>query len=281
VTDRALALAQLMRIEKPLAATLYALLGAHLGAAPGALASARAYTAAAVVGLVTAFGFVINDYCDVAVDALGKPHRPIPSGRISRAAAGGFAWTLAAAALLVSATLGPGAAAVAAAAVALSAAYSLRLKSTLLLGNATVALLVSAVLAFGAMVSGGITVGVGIAAAITFPYILGQEALFNMEDEDEDRAAGLRTTATQLGAERTRTLVCGLLLTFLATALAPWALGLASGGYLLALLVCVAAPTAGLLHLLRRPLSPCAVSRAVRLSRLLWVTSFVPLALLG
>jgi geranylgeranylglycerol-phosphate geranylgeranyltransferase len=278
---RALALMQLTRIEKPLGASLYALLGAYLGVGPDALVSARTYTAAAVVALVTAFGFVINDCCDVAVDALGKPQRPIPSGRISRLAAAAFAWTLAAAALLVSATLGPSAALFAAAAVAVSAAYSLRLKSTLLLGNAAVALLVAAVLAFGAMVAGGITVAVGLAAAITFPYIVGQEALFNLEDEDEDRAAGLRTTATQLGTERTRALVCNLLLTFMATALAPWILGQASAVYLFALLVFVLGPTGVLLYLLRRPLSPRAVSRAVRLSRLLWATSFVPLTLLG
>lgn len=275
-----LALVELMRPEKPLAAAMYSLLGAYLAAPPGGLWSARTLVAAAVVGLVTAFGLVINDYCDVAVDSIGKPQRPIPSGRVSHRFAGAFAWTLAGAALAVSVLLGPGFALFALGAVVLSAAYSYRLKDTLLLGNATVAVLVSAVLVYGALTVGPVTVGVWMAVVITFPYMLAQEALFNLEDEAEDRVAGLRTTATQLGAERTAGLVRAIFLAVMMIAIAPWALGLASGSYGAALLLCVLAPIACLIYLLRRPLSRLAVARAVKLSRLAWVTSFVPLALL-
>jgi geranylgeranylglycerol-phosphate geranylgeranyltransferase len=275
-----MALLELVRIDKPLAAAMYALLGAYLAAPPGAPWSARTLAAAAVVGLITAFGLVINDYCDVAVDSIGKPQRPIPSGRVSRRLAGAFAWTLAAAALAISAMLGADLAVFALGAVGLSAAYSYRLKNTLLLGNAAVGLLVAAVLVYGALTVGRVTAGVWMAAVITFPYLLAQEALFNLEDEEEDRAAGLRTTATQLGAERAAGLVRVIFLAVMAIAVAPWALGLASDIYGAALLLCVLAPTAGLIYLLRRPLSRLAVARAVKLSRLAWVTSFVPLALL-
>jgi len=278
--ERPLALLELARIDKPLAAAMYSLLGAYLAAPPGELWSARALAAATVVGLITAFGLVINDYCDVAVDSIGKPQRPIPSGRVSRRLAGAFAWTLAGAGLAVSAMLGPRFAIFALGAVVLSAAYSHGLKSTLLLGNATVALLVAAVLIFGALTAGAVTAGVWMAAVITFPYILAQEALFNLQDEEEDRAAGLRTTATQLGAESAAGLVRSVLMAVMAIAVAPWLLGMASATYLWALMVCVLAPTASLIYLLRQPLSRLAVARAVKLSRLAWVTSFVPLALL-
>jgi 4-hydroxybenzoate polyprenyltransferase len=275
-----LALLELVRIDKPVAAAIYALLGAYLGAPPGGMWSAGAPLAAAVVGLVTAFGLVINDYCDVAVDSIGKPHRPIPSGRVPRRVAGNFAWTLAGAALALSAALGFALAVFALGAVVLSAAYSYRLKSTLLLGNATVALLVTALLVYGALAVGEVTAAVWMAALFTFPYIVAQEALFNLEDEEEDRAAGLRTTATQLGGARTARLVQAILLLVIAIAAAPWLLGAASTTYLVALLVCVLLPVSGLVYLLRRPLSRPAVARAVRLSRLVWVTSLVPVALL-
>jgi geranylgeranylglycerol-phosphate geranylgeranyltransferase len=274
------ALLELTRPGKPIAAAMYALLGAYLAAPPEEAWVARALTAAAVVGLITAFGLVINDCCDVAVDSIGKPRRPIPSGRVSLRSAGMFAWTLAAAAVAISTLLGAGLALFAVAAVALSAAYSYRLKNTLILGNATVALLVAAVLVYGALTVGDVTASVWMAAAITFPYMLGQEALFNLEDEEEDRMAGLRTTATQLGTDATAAFVRAVFFGVMAVALTPWLLGSAPAAYLGTLAVCVFAPIAGMIYLLRRPLSRLAVAHAVKLSRLAWVTNFLPLGLL-
>jgi geranylgeranylglycerol-phosphate geranylgeranyltransferase len=277
---RALALVELMRPSKPLAAAMFVLLGAYLAAPPGQLWSGSILVAAAVVLLVTAFGLVINDCCDVAVDAIGKPHRPIPSGRVSSRLASAFAWMLAAAALALSTTLGLGFAVVAFAAVGLSWAYSYRLKGTLLLGNAAVALLVAAALVYGALTAGPVSAAAWMAAVIAFPYVLAQEALFNLEDEEQDRVAGLQTTATRLGAERAAELVRAFLMAFMVIALAPWVLGLASARYLAAVLVLLVFPTAVLIYLLRRPLSRVAVAQAAKLTRLAWVTSFLPLALL-
>jgi geranylgeranylglycerol-phosphate geranylgeranyltransferase len=271
---------ELTRFVRPLGAAMYAFLGAFLGAPESGIPLPRVSIAAAVVGMVTAFGFVINDYCDVPVDTIGRPYRPIPSGRVSLRAAAAIAWILVALALAVSAFLGLRLAIVAAAAVALSAAYSYRLKSTLLLGNAAVALLVAAVLVYGAMAAGEITSAVVAATAITFPYILAQEALFNVEDEEQDREAGLRTTATVLGVERGVTLVRTILWSFVAIALAPWAFGHATLSYLMALTVLVLAPTALMLRSIRPPVSREAIVWAAKLSRLVWLTSFIPLATL-
>jgi geranylgeranylglycerol-phosphate geranylgeranyltransferase len=274
-------LLQLMRFERPLCSALLALLGAHLGASPSRLASAPVWAAACVVALVTGFGFVINDCCDVTVDALGKPDRPLPSGRISPGAAAAFAWVLACCAVLLAAMLGRDATLFAAGAVALSAAYSYRLKSTLLLGNAAVGLLVAAVIVFAAVVAGGgVTGAVIAAAAMAWSYITAQEVLFNLEDEAEDRTAGLRTTATQLGVARTAVLLRVLLVTFVVVALLPCVRPTTSPFYAGALAVCTLLPVAALLWLLRSPLSRAAIARAARWSRLVWLTSFVPLALL-
>ncbi len=269
-----------MRLDKPVAAAMYTLLGAYIAATPGGLWSTRTLAAATVVGLSTAFGLIINDYCDVVEDSIGKPQRPIPSGRVSRRLAGTFAWTLAAVALAVSALLGPGSLLFAVAMVSVSAAYSICLKNTVILGNAAVALLVSSVLVYGALTVGRVTVAVWIAVIITFPYILAQEALFNLEDEACDRMAGLRTTATQLGIDGTAALVRAVLVGTMVIALTPWLLGVASSAYLVSLVACIFAPVAVMIFLLRRPLSRVAMVNAVKLSRLSWVTSFLPLALL-
>jgi 4-hydroxybenzoate polyprenyltransferase len=273
------ALIELVRPSKPLAAASFVLLGAYLAAPPSQLVSAPTLLAAGVVFLVTAFGFVVNDCYDLAVDALGKPHRPIPSGRVSGSLAAAFAASLAAAALALSAILGWVFAMIALGAVVLSWAYSFRLKNTLLLGNGAVALLVVAALVYGALTAGPPGAAVWLAAAISFPYIVAQEALFNLEDEDQDRSAGLHTTATRLGADRTARLVRAILAVFIVLALVPPA-GLASATYFTAALVLLVLPAGILIRLLRRPLSAAAVARAAKLSRLVWLASFVPLGLL-
>jgi geranylgeranylglycerol-phosphate geranylgeranyltransferase len=271
---------RLMRIEKPLFAGLLALLGAWLAAPLPVLWTAPVLTAAACVACITAFGFVINDCFDVAVDRIGKPGRPLPAGAVSLRAATALAWAWALAGLALGASLGPLPALWAAGAVALSAAYSMRLKSTLLLGNAAVALLVAGALVFGARAAGHVTASVLIAGAIAFSYIVAQEVLFNLEDEAQDRAAGLQTTATQLGRAYTASLVRVLLVVFAAVALAPWLAGAAPARYAAALAVVSLAPAALLWWWLRPPAGAVAVACAARWSRLLWLTSFVPLGLL-
>ncbi len=280
LSTRVIALLELMRLEKTFAAAVYVFLGAYIAASPGELWSARTAAAAAVVGLITAFGLVINDYCDVVEDGIGKPLRPIPSGRVSRRLAGAFAWTLAATALVTSAFLGVRPLLFAIAMVGIGAAYSFRLKGTAFLGNAAVALMVSSILVYGALSVGRVTAGVWMAVIITFPYMLAQEALFNLEDEECDRLAGLRTTATFLGIDGAATFVRIVLAGTMAIALAPWLLGLVSATYLWVLTVCILAPITLMIFLLRRPLSWPAVVNAVKLSRLVWVTSLLPLALL-
>jgi geranylgeranylglycerol-phosphate geranylgeranyltransferase len=280
LAQRTSALLELTRPDKPIVAALCTLLGAYLGAPAGGFLNGRALEAAAVVGLTTAFGLVINDCCDLAVDRIGKPHRAIPSGRVSLRQARLFASILATIALAVSCLLGTELALFAAAAILLSGAYSFVLKSTLILGNATVGLLVAGSLIFGALSVSLVTPAVWMAAIISLPYMLAQEALFNLEDVDEDRQAGLRTTATRLGPDRTASFVRFLFFGVALLTLVPWPAGIGSIGYVAAMLLCVVAPIAGIIFLLRQPLSPRAVHTAVRLSRLSWVTSFLPLGLL-
>jgi geranylgeranylglycerol-phosphate geranylgeranyltransferase len=274
------ALLELVRFDRTVAASLYTLLGAYLAADAARLLSSEVARAALVVGLVVAFGFAINDCCDVEVDTLGRPGRPIPSGRVSRRFAIAFAWSLAAAALAVAATLGPWLALYAAGTLALSAAYSFRLKSTLLLGNAAMAVLVSAIPLFGALAAGGATVAVASAALMIFPFVFAQEVLYNIEDEEQDRRAGLKTTATRLGPAGALRVVRWLGAAFVAVAILPWALGLASDPYLFAILICSVLPTIAVLVVLSVRTNDLAIARSVTTTRLIWVSSVLPLVLL-
>src|SRR5215217_3452217 len=97
------------RITRPrisLQAALSAFLGSYLSGIGVPIFSARVVIAALAMGLVCAFGFVINDYCDADKDNISKPHRPIPAGLVSRRTALGLAIFLATLAFLLSCTLG-------------------------------------------------------------------------------------------------------------------------------------------------------------------------------
>ncbi|MET8080750.1 SCO3242 family prenyltransferase [Streptomyces sp. NPDC005303] len=75
-------------------------------------------------------GMALNDWADRDEDALDRPHRPVPSGRISPRAALGAAGVLTAAGLALAARAGRPALAVASALTAMVWAYDLRLKHT-------------------------------------------------------------------------------------------------------------------------------------------------------
>jgi len=267
-------------MEKAAAAAVFTFLGAYLVAPLDELWNGNTLFAAVVIGLITVFGVVINDCCDVLEDSIGKPERPIPSGRVSRRLAGTFSWSLAAMAIAISALLGMRLVLIAVVLIGITATYSFRLKNTVIIGNASVALLVSCVPLYGALAVGRITSAVWIAAIITFPYVLAQEAMFDLEDEKCDREAGLTTTATYFGVAGAAAYIRTVLVFTMAIALVPWFLGLASGFYLGTLAICTLAPIAFMIYHLRMPLNLLTISKLVKVVRLIWVTSLLPLALL-
>ncbi|WP_220594751.1 UbiA family prenyltransferase [Oscillochloris sp. ZM17-4] len=139
---RVASLAQITRYTNSIYAAVYTLVGSYLAGGAAAALAPKSWGAAAVVGLVVAYGFVINDYVDVTVDGYSKPQRPIPAGRIARGAALGLALALASAALLLAAALGPDLGLFALGTTLLATLYSFALKGTVLWGNACMALLI-------------------------------------------------------------------------------------------------------------------------------------------
>src|SRR5262249_54138863 len=177
--------AGLIRIIRPKTtaqAVLYTLLGAYLQGGLGALATARAWGAALVVGLSVAFSFVVNDRCDLPIDRLSKPDRPLPSGMLSPRGAALYATTLALIALVVAWLLGPLLSAIALATLALSVLYSYHFKNTVLLGNAAVAVLDATIVLFGAAAVGYVRPVILLLSSIMALYALAEEILFTLKD---------------------------------------------------------------------------------------------------
>jgi geranylgeranylglycerol-phosphate geranylgeranyltransferase len=274
-------LIQVTRWTNSIYAGVYTLVGAYLAGGPGAALTPHAWLAALVVGLVVPYGFVINDYVDVAVDTLGKPGRPIPAGLLTRRDALAFAAALAAGALAVAASLGPAMAGFAVATLAVATLYSFALKGTVLLGNACMGLLIGAIPVYGALAAGGPTPAVWVVAGLMWLFDFSHEVLKTTADHEGDRAAGLATVATALGVGGAVRIFQVLALLFCGVALLPWPLGIASAGYALALLPCALLPTLGVIGLLARGTDDATITLALKVMRYMWITNLLPLLLLG
>ena len=153
---------------------------------------------AMVTFLVTGAGNTWNDYLDVEIDRINKPERVLPSGAVSRRAALIFALTLNAIALIIAAFINPAAFVVALLASAILYLYSWKLKSTVLLGNLTVAIISAMSVVFGGIAAGNVRPTIPL-AIIIIVAITGREILKTLADYEGDLRQRVRTISTAWG----------------------------------------------------------------------------------
>ncbi|CAL9381019.1 UbiA family prenyltransferase [Streptomyces sp. Tu 3180] len=165
---RAGAWAELLRLPALFTVPGDALAGA---AAAGARPGPRTLLAIGSSLCLYEAGMALNDWADRAEDAVERPHRPLPSGRIRPAAALTAACGLTGAGLVLAAGAGRPALAVAAPLAATVWAYDLRLKHTFA-GPAAMAAARGLDLLLGAAATGG-----GTRAALPSAALLGTHTL--------------------------------------------------------------------------------------------------------
>ncbi len=156
-----------------------------------------------VTFLVTGAGNTWNDYLDVEIDRINRPDRVLPSGQVSRQAALIFALTLNAVALIIAAFINPPAFAVALLASAILYIYSWKLKSTVLLGNLTVAVISAMSVVFGGIAAGNWRPTLPL-AIIIFVAITGREILKTLADYEGDLRQRVKTISTAWGRRPAR-----------------------------------------------------------------------------
>jgi len=197
-------LAGLLAITRPvnsLVAGLAALLGYVV--ATGTLAPASLILVP-IVAFITAGGNTFNDLCDLEIDRVNRPERPLPSGIISPRDAGTLAGLLFAAGLLLSIPAGFPCIVIAVANSLLLVSYARTLKRTALWGNVAVSYLAASIYPFGGALAGLPGIGRTLPlAGITFLAMLSRELLKDAEDVEGDRRAGARTLPIALGVKKT------------------------------------------------------------------------------
>ncbi|MER5469895.1 UbiA family prenyltransferase [Streptomyces sp. NPDC002935] len=187
------------RIVRPVTCVLAALsaaCGGHLATDSSDGGLGRVLLSMVCMAGVMGVANAVNDIADLPADRIGKPWRPIASGRVGLRTAWFVVLALAALTMTTAFVLGPMETLFAAALLFLAFAYSYRLKDTVLVGNLVVAAVSCGTLLFGAMVSSGMSPRSCVAAGTVLLFVVGYEIVKTLQDRDADGEAGLRTLAT-------------------------------------------------------------------------------------
>ena len=144
-----------------------------------------------------------NDYLDIEIDRINQPKRPLPAGKVSPRSALVFSFALTGLALLLAAFISWPAFLVALVTAVALYVYSWKLKSTVLMGNATIATVSAVSAIFGGVAAGNVRPSLWL-AVIIFVTIMGREVLKTLADYEGDLRGHCRTVATVWGRRRAR-----------------------------------------------------------------------------
>lgn len=173
--------------------------------------------------LVSASANAWNDYLDIEIDRINRPDRPLPSGQVSPRAAKWFSLTLAVLSLLIAASINLPSFIIVLFANLLLYIYSLKLKSTVLLGNLSVAFTSAMSVVFGGVAAGNPKPTLWL-FVIIFVAILGREVLKTMADYEGDLSESVRTISTVWGKRAARIVFYILIIATLIMMLLPYLL---------------------------------------------------------
>jgi geranylgeranylglycerol-phosphate geranylgeranyltransferase len=218
------------------------------------------WLACVVAGLITAGGNVINDVCDVEIDRINKPRRPLPSGRVGRRSAAALGVILLLPGVGLSAALGWPGCVVALLVALLLVAYSARLKGTVLWGNLAVSLAAGLAFVYGGLAAGR-PVPALIPAAFAFLFHLGREILKDAQDVTGDRAGGARTLPAVAGVREALGWAGLFFILLIAASPVPFLAGWYSLPYVIVVVAGVDLPLIGVMISWRRDRSPGHLDR--------------------
>ncbi|MBC7118343.1 UbiA family prenyltransferase [Methanothermobacter tenebrarum] len=174
--------------------------------------------AAAVVFMATGAGNVINDYFDYEIDAINRPGRPIPSGRIRREVAGVYAMGLFILASMFGFYLGSLPGFIVAGSSLLMIYYAHTLKRECFIGNFVVSFLTGLSFVFGGIIVGE-TVKAAYIGLYAFLMTMAREIIKDMEDIEGDKMEGAKTLPIKYG-HKTSSIIAAIFI-FIASLTSP------------------------------------------------------------
>lgn len=167
------------------------------------------------VFLICGAGNVINDYFDIYIDKINKPHRPIASGNVSKKNALNYFIFLCISGLIFAYLVSPDLFILALINVIILFFYSWKFKSIALLGNIIVSYLASSSFLAGGLILGtfySINHIILILFTVSFFGTLSREVLKDIEDEKGDKKLKLKTLPILIGSKKSKLFAYTILL---------------------------------------------------------------------
>lgn len=194
--------------------------------------------ACVIVFIFTGAGNAINDYVDHKIDAINKPERPIPSGRISLRAAAIYSIALFTISTIMALVIGiiPGIIVILSA--MLMFLYAYRLKKTCLIGNMSIAFLTGLCFVFAGVVLETVFLSV-LLGFYAFLMTMAREIVKDMEDVEGDSAEGASTFPIRYGMRTSSILAAIFMIVASLTSPLLFFIGIFSIIYLIVLLFAI------------------------------------------
>jgi len=152
----------------------------------------EALMAGVVVFIITGAGNSINDYFDHKIDAINKPERPIPSGRISLKTALIYSIFLFVMGIIIAFSINLLLGMIAFLSSVLMIFYARDLKTKCLVGNMSISFLTGLCFVFGGIAVGQIAVSIYL-GFFAFLMTMAREIVKDMEDVEGDKIEGAAT----------------------------------------------------------------------------------------
>jgi len=221
---------QLLRPVNCIITAIAVLIGAFVSESN--LLSTSVWLAIVAAALITGAGNAYNDLCDLEIDKINRPQRPLPSGRVTQIQAFWIAGSSAIIGLIMAALASPTHGLAAAITILCLWLYSRYLKRILLLGNLMVAALAAICFPFGALSAGSVG-RAWIPAGFAFLFHFGREIVKDIEDMVGDRSVGARTIALTFGSQLAAGFVAVVYAFLVFSTYVPYHVGIYGWEYLL------------------------------------------------
>lgn len=194
--------------------------------------------AALVVFMVTGAGNSINDYFDHKIDAINKPERPIPSGRISLRNALIYSSSLFVIGIIIAFAINLLLGVIAFLSSLLMIYYARDLKTKCLIGNISISVLTGLCFVFGGVAVDQITVSIYL-GVYAFLMTMAREIVKDMEDMEGDEKEGATTLPIVYGKKTSSQIAAFFMIIASVTSPILYFMGIFSIFYLIILLLAV------------------------------------------
>ncbi len=210
----------------------------------------EALMAAVVVFLVTGAGNSINDYFDHKIDAINKPERPIPSGRIALKMALIYSLLLFIIGIIIGFLINWILGIIALLASLLMIYYARDLKTKCLIGNMSISFLTGLCFVFGGVAVGQILVSIYL-GIYAFLMTMAREIVKDMEDLEGDKEEGA-TTLPIIYGKRTSAIIAAIFM-LIASLTSPilYFMGIFNIFYIIILIIAIVVFVVGAMSILR------------------------------